>query len=79
MIEGWADPHINRFMRGVDKQFGLPNTQITTIFPTGRRKLPAKCPPGMVKLGSYGSCDAWIGELELDVQSVHLMRHMPRS
>ena len=26
----------------------------STIFPAG--KLPAKCPPGMVKLGSYGSC-----------------------
>jgi subtilase family serine protease len=73
VIEGWADPHINAFMRGVDKQFGLPNTQIRTIFPTGHHRLPVKCPPGMVKLGSYGSCDAWMGELALDVQSVHLI------
>ena len=35
--------------------------------------LPSACPAGMVKLGSYGSCDAWAGELELDVEAVHLM------
>jgi subtilase family serine protease len=27
----------------------------------------------MVKLGSYGSCQAWTGELRLDVMSAHLM------
>ena len=27
----------------------------------------------MVALGSYGSCDGWAGELELDVASVHLI------
>jgi subtilase family serine protease len=39
-----------------DQDFGLPNPDISTIYPTG--PLPATCPPGMVKLGSYGSCDA---------------------
>ena len=73
LIEGWADPNINAVIASVDKHDGLPNPQITTIFPSGNHKLPATCPPGMVKLGSYGSCDAWIGELELDVQSVHLI------
>ena len=73
VIEGWADPHINSFIRGIDKQFGLPNPQISTIFPSGDHKLPKVCPPGMVKLGSYGSCDAWVGELELDVLSAHLI------
>jgi len=73
LIEGWADPNINAVIASVDRIEGLPNPQITTIFPSGDHKLPATCPPGMVKLGSYGSCDAWIGELELDVQSVHLI------
>ena len=27
----------------------------------------------MVALGSYGSCDAWVGELRLDVLAVHLI------
>ncbi len=27
----------------------------------------------MVVLGSYGSCDAWVGELRLDVLTVHLI------
>ena len=27
----------------------------------------------MVALGSYGSCDAWQGELELDVLTVHVI------
>ncbi len=27
----------------------------------------------MVKLGSYGSCSAWAGELELDVEAAHLI------
>ncbi len=58
-------------MAGFDKLFGLPNPQIKTIYPAG--PLPKKCPPGMVKLGSYGSCKAWQGELELDVVSAHLI------
>jgi len=73
VIEGWDDPTINQFIRAQDKQLGLPNPQITTIFPSDHHKLPAKCPPGMVKLGSYGSCDAWQGELALDVLTIHLI------
>ena len=71
VIEGWDDPGINKAVDAYDKQFGLPNPQIQTIFPSG--PLPAKCPPGMVKLGSYGSCAAWQGELQLDVISAHLI------
>jgi subtilase family serine protease len=71
VIEGWDDPNIAKFVAGYDKLFGLPNPQIQTIFPAGA--LPPKCPPGMQKLGSYGSCAAWKGELELDVISVHLI------
>jgi subtilase family serine protease len=71
VIEGWDFPQIGQQVAAYDKVFGLPNPQITTIFPAG--KLPAKCPPGMVKLGSYGSCSAWQGELTLDVLSVHLI------
>jgi hypothetical protein len=73
VIEGWNDPHIKSVIRGFDKQYGLPNPQIRTIYPSGRHKLPKKCPPGMVKLGSYGSCSAWMGELELDVATAHLI------
>ncbi len=73
LIEGWSDPEIGKVMAQLDKTFSLPKAQITTIFPTGDHRLPATCPPGMVKLGSYGSCSAWAGELELDVLSVHLM------
>jgi len=71
VIEGWNDPNVSKVVAGFDKTYGLPNPQITTVFPMG--KLPPKCPLGMVKLGSYGSCDAWKGELELDVISAHLM------
>jgi subtilase family serine protease len=71
VIEGWDFPGIAKVVDGFDKQFGLPNPQITTIFPSG--PLPAKCPPGMVELGSYGSCKAWQGELTLDVISAHLI------
>ena len=73
VMEGWNDPKIGQVMAGFDKAFGLPKAQIQTIYPTGDHKLPAKCPPGMVALQSYGSCDAWAGELELDVESVHIM------
>jgi hypothetical protein len=71
VIEGWNDPNVGRVVAQFDKTYGLPNPQITTVFPRG--KLPRKCPPGMVRLGSYGSCDAWRGELELDVISAHLI------
>jgi hypothetical protein len=71
VIEGWDFPQIGQEVAAFDKPLGLPNPQITTIFPAG--KLPATCPPGMVKLGSYGSCSAWQGELALDVISVHLL------
>jgi hypothetical protein len=71
VIEGWDDPHIARVVAGYDSKFGLPNPQIQTVFPAG--PLPAKCPAGMRKLGSYGSCAAWRGELELDVISAHLI------
>ncbi|HEX9623460.1 MAG TPA: S53 family peptidase [Streptosporangiaceae bacterium] len=73
VMEGWNDPNITSVMADFDKHLGLPKAQVKTIFPTGKHKLPATCPPGMVKLQSYGSCDAWAGELELDVASVHLM------
>jgi subtilase family serine protease len=71
VIEGWNYPQIGQAMVGFDKAFGLPAPDITTVYPAG--KLPKKCPPGMVKLGSYGSCSAWAGELTLDVMSAHLM------
>jgi subtilase family serine protease len=71
VIEGWDDPGIASFIHAQDKPFGLPDPVIKTIFPAG--PLPAQCPPGMVALGSYGSCDAWQGELELDVLTVHLI------
>jgi subtilase family serine protease len=72
VIEGWDQPHIGSIMAQFDKPLGLPNPQIQTIFPSGA--LPKKCPPRMVKLGGYGSCQAWAdGELPLDVAAVHLM------
>ena len=71
VIEGWNYPGITQQVDAFDKVYNLPNPHIATIYPAG--KLPKKCPPGMVKLGSYGSCRAWSGELTLDVLSVHLM------
>jgi subtilase family serine protease len=71
VIEGWDDPNIASFIHARDLRYGLPDPVIQTIFPSG--PLPAQCPPGMVALGSYGSCDAWQGELELDVLTVHLI------
>jgi subtilase family serine protease len=74
VIEAWnPSPLLAKFMASRDKQLGLPNPQITTIYPTGRHRLPATCPPGMVKLGSYGSCQGWGAEAALDVLCVHLM------
>jgi subtilase family serine protease len=71
VIEGWDDPGIAAFIHTRDVRYGLPDPDIETIFPSG--PLPAQCPQGMVVLGSYGSCDAWVGELRLDVLAVHLI------
>ena len=71
VMEGWDFRGIAGVVASFDKALGLPNPQITTIFPNG--PLPPKCPHGMVVLGGYGSCSAWQGELALDVISVHLM------
>jgi hypothetical protein len=71
VIEGWNYPGITQEVDAFDRAYGLPNPHIATIYPAG--KLPKRCPPGMVKLGSYGSCQSWAGELMLDVLSVHLM------
>jgi hypothetical protein len=71
VIEGWHFPGIGKVVASFDKAYGLPNPDIRTIYPNG--PLPAKCPPGMVKLGSYGSCSAWQGELTLDVVTAHLI------
>jgi len=73
VIEGWDSPMLASFVANRDKLLGLPNPQITTIYPTGRHRLPATCPPGMVKLGGYGSCLAWEAEAALDVMTVHIM------
>ncbi|HEX3305433.1 MAG TPA: S8 family serine peptidase, partial [Streptosporangiaceae bacterium] len=71
VIEGWDDPNVAAFIHVRDVRYGLPDPVIQTIYPSG--PLPATCPPGMVALGSYGSCDAWVGELRLDVLAVHLI------
>jgi subtilase family serine protease len=71
VIEGWDDPGIAAYIHIRDVRYGLPDPVIQTIFPSG--PLPAQCPAGMVVLGSYGSCDAWVGELRLDVLTVHLI------
>jgi subtilase family serine protease len=74
VIEGWTNgPLIEAFLARRDEMLRLPNPQIKTIYPTGRHRLPAMCPPGMVKLGGYGSCRGWVGEAALDVLSVHMM------
>ena len=73
VLEGWNDPNITSVVDRYDTRYGLPAPDIQTIYPSGDGKLPATCPPGMVVLGSYGSCDAWAGELELDVLAVHLV------
>lgn len=73
LIEAWGEPSIGRYVADFDKNLGLPNAQITTIFPSGRHKLPAQCPPAMVKLGGYADCQGSTGELVLDVDSAHLI------
>jgi subtilase family serine protease len=71
LIEGWNDPGLAKDMHQYFHQMGMSDPDVSTIYPDG--KLPASCPAGMVKLGSYGSCQGWQGELELDVASVHLI------
>ncbi|HEX5402730.1 MAG TPA: hypothetical protein VFX16_10580 [Pseudonocardiaceae bacterium] len=71
LIEGWDDPQINTVIHNFDARYGLPDPDIQTIFPSG--PLPADCPAGMVALQSYGSCNAWMGELRLDVEAAHLI------
>jgi subtilase family serine protease len=71
LIEGWENPDINTVIHNFDARYGLPDPDIQTIFPAG--PLPATCPAGMVALQSYGSCDAWMGELDLDVEAAHLI------
>ena len=71
VMEGWHFPGIAGQVAAFDKQFGLPDPRIQTIYPAG--PLPAKCPAGMVKLQSYGSCNAWQNELTLDVIAAHLV------
>jgi subtilase family serine protease len=71
VIEGWDDPGIAAYIHVRDLRYGLPDPVIQTIYPSG--PLPSQCPAGMVVLGSYGSCDAWVGELRLDVLAVHLI------
>ncbi len=73
LLEGWNLPGIGAMVASFDKIWGLPNPVITTIYPSGDGKLPSTCPAGMVALGDYGSCQAWGGELELDVLSAHLI------
>jgi subtilase family serine protease len=71
VMEGWRYLGIYQQVAAFDKPFGLPNPQIQTIYPAG--PLPAKCPAGMVKLQTYGSCNAWQNELTLDVIAAHLI------
>ncbi|MGH7881332.1 MAG: S53 family peptidase [Candidatus Dormibacteraceae bacterium] len=73
LIEGWDDPKINDVIKTFDQKYGLPDPDIQTIYPSDHGRLPAQCPPGMVALGSYGSCDGWKDELELDVEAAHLV------
>jgi subtilase family serine protease len=71
LLEGWNDPNIAKVVASYDKQLDLPNPTISTIYPAG--PLPSSCPVGMKKLGSYGSCAAWEGELTLDVITAHMI------
>ena len=71
LLEGWKDPNINKVVASYDAALDLPNPKISTIFPAG--PLPPTCPKGMQVLGSYGSCAAWQGELELDVVTAHII------
>jgi len=72
VIEGWGfGPGVSPGVKQFDSTLGLPDPQITTIYPAG--PLPKECPPGMAKLGSYGSCASWARETDLDVMAAHLI------
>ena len=71
VMAGWHFLDIANQVAAFDRQFGLPNPRIRTIYPAG--PLPAKCPAGMIRLQSYGSCNAWKNELTLDVIAAHLV------
>jgi subtilase family serine protease len=71
VMEGWHFLDIASQVAAFDRQYGLPHPQIRTIYPAG--PLPAKCPAGMIRLQSYGSCNAWQNELTLDVIAAHLV------
>jgi hypothetical protein len=71
VMGGWRFLGIANQVAAFDRQFGLPNPPIRTIYPAG--PLPAKCPAGMIRLQSYGSCNAWQNELTLDVIAAHLV------
>jgi len=71
VLEGWNDPGVASVVRQFDQPLGLPDPVIRTIYPAG--PLPKTCPAGMAKLGSYGDCQGWQGELDLDVVSAHLI------
>jgi subtilase family protein len=71
VMEGWHYLDIASQVAAFDRQFGLPNPQIRTVYPAG--PLPARCPAGMIRLQSYGSCNAWKNELTLDVIAAHLV------
>lgn len=73
VIEAWNDPNLDARVSEFDQRIGLPPADIETIYPSGAGRLPAQCPAGMLALGDAGSCDAWAGEIELDVESVHLI------
>jgi subtilase family serine protease len=73
VIEGWNSPMLASFIANRDKLLGLPNPQIKTIYPTGKHRLPATCPPGMASLPGYGSCQSWEAEAALDAFSVHML------
>jgi subtilase family serine protease len=71
VMEGWHYLDIYRQVGQFDQAFGLPNPRIQTIYPAG--PLPSTCPRGMLRLQSYGSCNAWKNELTLDVIAAHLI------
>ncbi|HTJ67469.1 MAG TPA: hypothetical protein VL551_08085 [Actinospica sp.] len=73
VVEGWDDPSLAQVTHQIDSSVGLPDPVIQTIYPTGNGRLPAQCPAGMKALGTYGSCDAWAGEAELDIVSAHVI------
>jgi hypothetical protein len=71
LLEGWRDPFVSQVLARFDHAYDLPTVHLSSIYPAGA--LPASCPHQMLVLGSYGSCYDWRYELELDVESVHLI------